>query len=146
MNLNPKFIAELRTRLRQAVEAYRTGGRRFEALDAAALQKRFVLALKAWCRHQDRSDIARELNDLSCEFLSRRQDVPTEPMIEHLAVFVPNPTTHAAEPVVAIAVVILRESTPAGVPVIYAPHWGCVMTPNPDRYGYDFDRHAEEPA
>jgi hypothetical protein len=40
--------------MRQAVKAYNTaGGRRFEALDAEQLQKRFVLALKAWCRYPD---------------------------------------------------------------------------------------------
>jgi hypothetical protein len=79
-----------------------------------------------------------------------RQDVLVESMIENLAVFIPSPASQDTEPVVAIAVVVLRESSPPGLPVIYAPHWGCLMTPHPERYGDNFEktkgrRDAEAP-
>jgi hypothetical protein len=49
------------------------------------------------------------------------------------------PAVLDAEPVVAIAAVILRETVPPGVAAILAPHLGSLLTPSPDRYGCEFD-------
>jgi hypothetical protein len=134
-SLNPKFIAEVRTRLRQAVEAYAVG-RRFEALDEEALQRRFGVAVKAWCAYPTHPDTGRELNDLSCEYLSRQLDVPDEPLLEELSGFIPiGPRCLDAEPMTAIVAVILRESAPPGMPVLYVPRWQLLLCPRDDRHG-----------
>jgi hypothetical protein len=136
MNLNPKFIAEVRTRLRQAVEAYAASGRRFEVLDAKALEKRFVVALKAWCTYPTHPDTGRELNDVSCEYMSRQLDVPDEALLEELEGFLPiGKGCMDTEPMTAIAVVILRESAPPGMPVLYVPRWQLLLCPRDDRHG-----------
>jgi hypothetical protein len=140
-HFNPAFAAELRTRLRQAIESYVVRGRRFAGLDDGALSRRYVLAVKAWCAHQGHPDVAREVNEVSAEYLLRRKDVPIDLIRDDVAVGLEGcgegwgaerkyPKNLEKEPVVTIAVVALD------YPWLFAPFLGALLSSNPDRYGY----------
>jgi hypothetical protein len=140
-HFNPAFAAELRTRLRQAVESYVARGRRFAELDDEALSRRYVLAVKAWCVHRRHPDVAREVNEVSAEYLFRRRDVPIELIKDDVVAVLEGcgqgwgaerkyPKSLDEEPVVTIAVVALNH------PWLFAPFRGALLGPNPDRYGY----------
>jgi len=124
---NPRFAAYLWGRLRQAGENYQAHGRRFATLDGEALRQRFVLAHKPWSAYPDHTDTGREVNDVSAEYLLRRQDAPVELIAEEVGVtFIGSgwhsrremPKALAETPVITIAVGRM----------LFAPFLGALLT------------------
>jgi hypothetical protein len=141
-NFNPTLAADLRTRLRQAVESYANRGRRFGGLDDDALRQRFVLAVKAWCTYQTHPDTGREVNDASAEYLLRRKAAPIDLVVDDVAIVFEGcgegsgaarryPQSLDDEPKVLIVVVL--DFLP--LPMLFAPFLGSLLSANHDRYG-----------
>ena len=134
---------ELRARLRQAVDSYTKRGRRFAALGDDALDQSFVAAIKVWCASMFDPAAMREVNELSAEHMLRRKDVPFGLVVDDLVFVFPaggyggvygNPQGYVlGEPVVLLVVV------PAilGIPFLFAPFLGALLSPNSERYGDD---------
>ena len=134
---------ELRTRLRQAVDSYQKRGRRFAELDDDALDQSFVAAVRGWCSRMLDSTAMREINELSAEHILRRKDVPFGQVVDDVAFVFPaggyggvtgEPQGYVrGEPVVLLVVV------PAilGIPFLFAPFLGALLSPNSERYGDD---------
>jgi hypothetical protein len=134
---------ELRTRLRQAVDSYTARGRRFAELGDDALDQSFVAAIKAWCASMLDPAAMREVNELSAEHMLRRKDAPFGQVVEDVAFVFPaggyggvygEPEGYVrGEPVVLIVVV----PSILGIPFLFAPFLGALLSPNSERYGED---------
>jgi len=134
---------ELRTRLRQAVDSYTKRGRRFADLGDDALDQSFVAAIKAWCASMLDPAAMREVNELSAEHMLRRKDAPFGQVVEDVAFVFPaggyggvygEPEGYVrGEPVVLIVVV----PSILGIPFLFAPFLGALLSPNSERYGED---------
>jgi hypothetical protein len=134
---------ELRARLRQAVDSYTKRGRRFAELDDDTLQQGFVAAIKAWCASMLDPAAMREVNELSAEHMLRRKDAPFGQVVEDVAFVFPaggyggvygEPEGYVrGEPVVLIVVV----PSILGIPFLFAPFLGALLSPNSERYGED---------
>ena len=138
---------ELRTRLRQAVDSYQKRGRQFAEFGDDALDQSFVAAIKAWCASTLDPAAMREVNELSAEHILRRKDVPFGLVVDDLMFDLPaggiggvtgEPRYLRGEPVAMIVVV------PAilGIPFLFAPFMGALLSPNDERYGEDDFTHA----
>ena len=134
---------ELRARLRQAVDSYTKRGRRFADLGDDALDQSFVAAIKAWCASIFDPAAMREVNELSAEYMLRHKDVPFDQVVEDVAFVFPaggyggvygEPEGYVrGEPVVLIVVV----PSILGIPFLFAPFLGALLSPNSERYGED---------
>jgi hypothetical protein len=134
---------ELRTRLRQAVDSYTKRGRRFAELGNDALDQSFVATIKAWCASMLDPAAMREVNELSAEHILRGKDVPFGQVVDDLMFVLPaggyggvygEPQGYVrGEPVVLIVVV----PSILGIPFLFAPFMGALLSPNDERYGDD---------
>ena len=138
---------ELRTRLRQAVDSYTKRGRRFADLGDDALDQSFVAAIKAWCASMLDPAAMREVNELSAEHILRRKDVPFGLVVDDLMFDLPaggiggvtgKPRYLRGEPAAMIVVV----PSILGIPFLFAPFMGALLSPNDERYGEDDFTHA----
>lgn len=131
---NPDLVRNLWHRMAQAIDAY-AQTRRFAEFDAAALERRYVLACKAWCRYPYDPRVMREVNDVASEYLARRLPCPLIRVVDHLTRFFSGGAADevvAREPWVTIAVML---DPPLSWPVIFAPFLNTFLIPNAKRYG-----------
>jgi hypothetical protein len=144
--LNPDLVRTLWARLAQAVDSYLAHGRRFAGLDDAALERRFVLTCRAWCKYPYDPNVAREVNDVAAEYVARHQPCPIMLLKDDLSIFLSSGAEKEEwrglddEPCVTIAVML---DPPLSWSVLFAPFFGAMLTPNSERYG---DGWLDKPA
>jgi hypothetical protein len=92
----PSTSSELRERVTQAIASYLLRGRRFAELDEKALNDAYVLAVREWCRHRDKVEVARDLNELNAEHMLRRRPVPFARVERDLQVLLSGTAARAA--------------------------------------------------
>ena len=106
-----------------------------------------MAAIKAWCASMLDPAAMREVNELSAEHILRGKDVPFGLVVDDLAFVLPaggiggvtgKPRYLRGEPVAMIVVV----PSILGIPYLFAPFLGALLTPNSERYGDDDFNHA----